>query len=92
MVVALSDELGLNHVFVHAVEAINDKINVIVWLNKSKHDKIVPILYRRWKRYTRYSRPEDIFSDDYFYDTCKESMESSDNDEIYIQKLKLFKN
>ena len=47
MVVALSNELGLNHVFVHAVEAINDKINVIVWLNKSKHDKIVPILYRR---------------------------------------------
>ena len=30
----------------------------------------------------RISRLENVFSDYYFYDTYKESMESSDNDEL----------
>lgn len=44
MIVALPDKLGLNHVFVHTDEATNSKIAMIMWLHKSKYDKIVPIL------------------------------------------------
>ena len=44
MIAALSDELGLNHVYVHADEVINSKINMIMWLNKLKYDKILLIL------------------------------------------------
>lgn len=43
MVVTLSDKLGLNHAVVHANEAINSKINIIMWLNKSMLHKILPI-------------------------------------------------
>ena len=48
MIVAFSDELGLNHVLVHADEVIYSKINMIMWINKSKSDKIVPILGRSY--------------------------------------------
>lgn len=44
MVVTLSDKLGLNHAVVHADEAINSKINIIMWLNKCMLHKILLIL------------------------------------------------
>ena len=44
MINELAEELGLEHVFVHADEAIHSKINMIMWLEKEKYEKIVPIL------------------------------------------------
>ena len=44
MIVAFSDELGLNHVIVHGDVAINSKINMIMWLNKLMYNKILPII------------------------------------------------
>ena len=44
MIIELAEVLELGHVFVHADEAINSKINMIIWMHQSKYDKIVPLL------------------------------------------------
>ena len=43
IIVDLAEELELNHVCVHADEAINNKINMILLMHQSKYDKIVPL-------------------------------------------------
>ena len=52
MIVDLAEELELNHVCVHE-EAINNKINMILWMHPSKYDKIVPLLggFQSWLAY-----------------------------------------
>ena len=44
MIKDLAEELGLDHIFVHADEAINSKINVILWMHKCKYNKVIPLL------------------------------------------------
>ena len=40
----LAKELGLDHTFVHADEAISSKINMILWMHKYKYNKTIPLL------------------------------------------------
>ena len=44
MIAKLSDELELTHVFVHANEAINSKMNTIMWMHPDRYEKIVPLI------------------------------------------------
>ena len=44
MIKDLAEELGLDHIFVHADQAINSKINMILWMHKYKYNKIIPLL------------------------------------------------
>ena len=44
MIKDLAEELGLDHIFLHADEAINSENNMILWMHKYKYNKIIPLL------------------------------------------------
>ena len=43
-ILQMVDDLAINHVFVHADEAINSKMLIISWLHDGKYDKIVTLM------------------------------------------------
>ena len=44
MIKDFAEKLGLDHIFVHADEGIDSKINMILWMSKYKYNKIIPLL------------------------------------------------
>ena len=44
MIIQLAADLEIDHVFVHADEAIHSKMLMIIWLHEGKYDKLIPLI------------------------------------------------
>ena len=44
MIIQMTEDLEIDHIFVHADEAINSKMWMIIWLYEKKYDKIIPLI------------------------------------------------
>ena len=44
MILQMAEDLEIEHIFVHADEAVISKIYMIMWLHEQKYDKLVPLL------------------------------------------------
>ncbi len=43
-ILQMVDDLSINHIFVHADEAINSKMLIISWMHENRYDKIITLM------------------------------------------------